>query len=150
MPTHDFSKKNIFNKHTFKTLSSECPKPKQTRVYSLLSSIERWAESCIDCGSCRGPTGRKFAAVRNRLVNFKTSSQNCPMSWPSPWPLMGKGHPRQAGSSSTSGAKAKEKKQHTGSTMTPHILRQGKTSCYKEKAEAHRNAAGNHWRWNEG
>jgi hypothetical protein len=60
------------------------------------------------------------------------------------------GHPRQAGSSSTSGAKAKEKKQHTGSTMTPHILRQGKTSCYKEKAEAHRNAAGNHWRWNEG
>jgi hypothetical protein len=34
--------------------------------------------------------------------------------------------------------------------MTPHILRQGKTSCYKEKAEAHRNAAGNHWRWNEG
>ena len=106
----DFSKKNMFNKHTFKTLSSECPKHKQTRVYSLLSSIERWAESCIDCGSCRGPTGRKFAAVRNRLVNFKTSSQNCPMSWPSPWPLMGKGHPRQAGSSSTSGAKAKEKK----------------------------------------
>ena len=148
MPMQDFSKKNIFNKHTFKTLSSECPKPKQTRVYSLLSSIERWAESCIDCGSCRGPTGRKFAAVRNRLVNFKTSSQNCPMSWPSPWALMAT-HAKQDRPQPVE-PKQKKKKQHTGSTMTPHILRQGKTSCYKEKAEAHRNAAGNHWRWNEG
>jgi hypothetical protein len=64
--------------------------------------------------------------------------------------LMGKGHPRQAGSSSMNGAKAKGKKDILATTMPPHILRQGKASCYKEKAEARRNAAGNHWRWNEG
>ena len=47
-----------------------------------------------------------------------------------------------------SGDKAEEKK--TTYWLPPHIPRQVKTTSYKEKAEARRNAAGNHWRWNAG
>ena len=52
------------------------------RVSGLLSFKERCAESCNACGNCRGPTGRKFAAVMNWFANFRTSWQHCPSSGP--------------------------------------------------------------------
>ena len=116
------------------------------RVSSLLSSKERCAESCNACGNCRGPTGRKFAAVMNWFANFRTSWQHCPSS--GPW-AFGEGPSAPSRIVLNERSQGEGKKYILATAMPPHILRQGKTSCYTEKAGAHRNAAGNHGRWSD-